>query len=267
MTIHFRPEDISASDVKFELFKVADVDEYAELTLTQGFKDLPVDLSVISDSSVWATVVAEAESCISSKSLKANHRAVTDENGTAVFSDIPVGLYLLRGESFIINHDAYKPQAYLIMLPNRADDGSWEYDVTSIPKFDKSDELVDLKVTKKWVGAVNKRPKEITVILYCDDAEYESVALGAGNNWQYTWSALNAKHNWTISEVSVEGFTTTLENDGYSYIITNKAKSSPPGGNLPQTGIVWWYIPLLAAAGILCCLAGLLIMKKHRKSA
>lgn len=263
LTVHFRPEEISASDVKFELFKVADVDEYAELTLTPSFKDIPIDLSN-PDSSVWASAVAEAESCISANGIKANQSAVSDENGTAVFGDLPAGLYLLRGESFIVNHDVYKPQAYLIMLPNRADDGSWEYDVTSVPKFEKSDELIDLKVTKKWKGGkIDDRPEEITVVLYCDDAEYESVSLNAENDWQYTWPALNAKNNWTISEVSVEGYTTTIENDGYDYIITNKSNT----GGLPQTGIIWWHIPAIAAAGIVLCAAGLLLMKKQGKAA
>lgn len=219
----------------------------------------------VSDSSVWSDIITEAESCISANGVKANHSAVTDKDGIAVFSEIPVGLYLLRGESFIINHDAYKPQSYLIMLPNRSESGSWEYDVSSIPKFSKSDELIDLKVTKKWIGGrYSDRPEEITVILYCNDAEYETVTLNSDNNWQYTWSQLNAKNNWTISEVSVEGYKTTLENDGYSYIITNTA---PPSGDLPQTGLIWWHIPTIAAAGIIFCLAGLLMIKKHSKTA
>lgn len=263
LTVQFRPEDISAADVRFELFKVADVNEYAELTLTKNFENIPVDLSS-PDSSVWASAAEEAETCVSANSLKADYSAVTDKDGNAVFGNVSAGLYLLRGESFIINHDAYKPQSYLIMLPDLADDSSWNYDVTSIPKFDKSDELVDLKVTKKWDGGrITDRPQEITVILYCDDAEYEKVGLNAANNWQHTWPQLNAKHNWTVSETSVEGYTTTIENDGYSYIITNKSTSS----GLPQTGMIWWHIPLIAAAGIGFCFAGLILVKKNGKRA
>lgn len=263
LTVQFRPEDISAADVRFELFKVADVNEYAELTLTKKFENIPVDLSS-PDSGVWASAVEEAETCVSANSLKADYSAVTDKDGNAVFGKVSAGLYLLRGESFIKDHDVYKPQSYLIMLPNRADDGSWDHDVTSIPKFDKSDELVDLKVTKKWVGGrLSSRPTEITVILFCNDAEYESVILNADNNWQHTWPQLNAKNNWTVSETSVEGYTTTIENDGYSYIITNKSTT----GGLPQTGMIWWHIPLIAAVGIGFCFAGLLLMKKNKKSA
>jgi len=263
LTIDFRPEEISASDVKFELFKVADVDEYAEFTLTSSFSGLPVDMTV-SDSSVWSDIVTEAESCIASNSIKANYSAVTNEDGMAVFSDIPVGLYLLRGKSFIANHDVYKPQSYLIMLPNRSG-GSWEYNVTSVPKFTKSDELIDLKVTKKWVGGkASTRPEEITVILYCDDTEYETIALNTEGGWTYTWPQLNAKNSWTVSEVTVEGYKTTLEANGSSFVITNTA---PPSDGLPQTGLISWPIPLLSAIGIIFCLAGVLMIKKHSKSA
>ena len=201
--------------------------------------------------------------------------AVTDENGSAVFSNVSAGLYLLRGESFIINHDVYKPQSYLIMLPNRADNSSWEYEAASIPKFEKSDEIIDLTVSKKWEGgSAADRPKEIIVSLFCDDVQYQTVSLSADNSWQYTWPDLSAKHNWVIAEVKVEGYITTIENDGYNFIIVNKSTAVPPeetpegtDSKLPQTGMVWWYVPLIAAAGIVFCVAGLLTMEKHKYSA
>ncbi len=297
LTIDFCPEDIPAADVKFELFKVADVDEYTNLTLTDSFAGLPLDLTA-PDSSVWASAVEEAESLVSSNGLTADYSTKTNAAGKAVFSDLPVGLYLLRGDAFVQNHDVYRPQSYLIMLPGLDSNGEWEYDVISIPKFSKSDELIDLSVAKKWVGdSAGSRPESITVVLYCDDAEYESVVLSADNSWQYTWSDLNAKNKWTVSEVTVEGYSTTLENDGYSFVIINtmlpppttpttsatttastaptmpttttgKPSPTPPSdGKLPQTGLVWWHIPLLAATGIVLCLAGLLMVRKHSKEA
>jgi len=269
LKVEFCPDGKAADNVKFELFKVADIDKHTNLTLTEEFASLPVDLTA-PDSSVWEDLVDEAESCVASGGLTADYSAVTEEDGIARFTDLSVGLYLLRGNSYVVNHDVYKPQPYLIMLPGLTESGEREYFMFSVPKYSKSDELRDVKVAKRWVGGTAEtRPQEITVILYCDDAEYETVVLSAENNWQYTWSDLNAKNNWTVSEVAVEGYTTTLEGDGYSYEIINTAPEPPhkPEGNLPQTGLVWWHIPVLAAAGIVFCLAGLLIVRKRGKTA
>lgn len=261
LTVDFKPEGISATDVKFELFKIASVDEYSALTLTDKFKNLSVDLSD-PDVTTWESAVTAAESYISTNSVKADYKATTNEDGVAVFSELPVGLYLIRGASFIYNHDVYAPQAYLIMLPDRDSSGKWNYDVTTVPKYEKRDELMDLTVTKKWKGGkVEYRPEEITVILYCSDTDFDTVVLNKENNWKYTWPQLNAKLNWTVSEVSVEGYETTIEPKGYNYVITNTYISQ-----IPQTGMLWWPVPVLALTGVVFCLAGVVLVKKKAES-
>lgn len=262
LTVTFCPEDIPASGVEFRLYKVASVDEYADLELTAGFAGISEDFSE-PDEDVWENAVTEVESYISENGIKPDYTAVSDENGVAVFSGLPVGLYLLKADAFISEeHDAYTPQAYLIMLPERIDD-EWSYDLQSVPKYEKSDEITDITVTKKWDGGkVEDRPETITVTLYCDDVEYETVSFGAAEDWKHTWEQLNAKHSWTISEVSVEGYTTTIEPDGYSFIITNVSEKK----DLPQTGLVWWPVPLLAAAGVGFSLTGIAVIKKSRKT-
>lgn len=262
LTVTFRPDDISASDVEFKLYRIASVDEYTELTLTSKFEGLSADLSS-PDESVWESLAATAESYISENSVNADYTASTDENGVVSFENLPLGLYLLRGETYITDsHDAYAPQSYLIMLPSRDSDGKWVYDVESVPKFTKSDELIDITVKKKWKGGkAEDRPDYITVVLYCDDAEYETVSFSDAENWVYKWDGLSAKYNWTISEVSVEGFTSSIEPNGRSFIITNTSKD-----RIPQTGILWWPVPVLAVLGVGLAFAGTAIIRKNRKT-
>ncbi len=262
LTITFRPEEISASDVEFKAYRVASVNEYADLTLTSAFGGLAVDLSK-PDESVWADAVTKAESYVSENAIKPNYTAVTDESGVAVLSGMPVGLYLIKGDPFISDaHDVYTPQAYLVMFPNRTENGEWEYDAESVPKYTKSDEIIDIEVIKKWSGGkAEERPETITVTLFCDDVEYETVSFGDMKNWKYSWEELNAKHTWTISEVSVEGYTTTIEPDGYNFIITNKSNEI-----LPQTGLMWWPIVLIAFAGVTLVFVGAAIIKKNGKA-
>ncbi len=262
LTVTFRPDDISASDVKFRLYRLASVDEYTELKLTTKFAKLSADLSS-PDESVWEDLVTQAESYISEKSVKADYTVSTDDDGVASFSKLPLGLYLLRGEAYVTDdHTAYTPQSYLIMLPDRDSENKWVYDAETLPKYEKGDELVDLTVRKKWKGdKADKRPDYITVILYCDDAEYETVSFSDAESWKYTWNDLSAKHTWTISEVSVEGYRSSVEQKGYSFIITNTSKDQ-----IPQTGVLWWPVPLLAVVGAGLALTGMVIIRKNRKA-
>ncbi len=261
LTVTFRPDDVSASDVEFRLYRLASTDEYTNLTLTSKFSGLSADLSS-PDASVWESTVTAAESYISDNSVKADYTASTDENGVVCFNELPLGLYLLRGEAFLsASHDIYTPQSYLIMLPDKSTDGNWVYDVKSVPKYEKSEELVDITVIKKWKGgSAEDRPDYITVILYCDDAEYETVSFSDADGWGYTWEDLSAKHSWTVSEVSVEGYTSAVEQEGRSFIITNTAKEK-----LPQTGVQRWPVPVLALIGMGLCIAGAFVIRKNRK--
>ncbi len=262
LTITFRPEDISATDVTFKAYRVASVDEYSDLKLTDKFAGLSADLSK-PDKDVWQDTVTKAESYISDKNVKPDYTVSSNEDGVAVFSGMPVGLYLIKGDAFVTEaHDVYTPQTFLVMLPDR-EGGKWIYDGQAVPKYEKSDEIINITVKKKWKGGkAEDRPETITVTLYCDDAEYETVTFGKNESWKYTWTGLNAKHTWTVSEASVEGYISNIEPDGYNFIITNKSEKK----DLPQTGLVWWPVPVLAAAGVGLSLTGIAIIRKSRKA-
>jgi len=261
LTVEFRPDGVSASDVSFSAYLVADVDSTSRLTLTDDFDGLALDLSE-PDNALWADAVTMVQSHVASEGISPASTAVTDKDGTAVFDGIPVGLYLITGQPFTSEaHDVYTPQAFLVMLPDRTAEGKWVYEVDSVPKYETSDELIDVSVTKRWDGDSERdRPESITVTLYCDDTEYETVTFGKTENWTYQWTALSAKHLWTVSELKVNGYTTSISSEGYSFTITNKAEN-----HLPRTGIVWWPVPLLALAGAGSVAAGAASLLKGRR--
>lgn len=260
LEIKFQPDEVTPSDITFKAYKVASVDAYTNLTLTGDFSEFSLDLSK-PDADLWNSAVPLLESYIAENSIEADYTAKTDAEGVAKFDGMSVGLYFVTGENFVINHDVYIPESYLVMLPERNSEGQWDYSVEAQPKYTKTDELVDVTVRKKWVGAGKDAPESITVTLYCDEAEYETVILSAENKWTYVWEDLNAKNKWTVSETAVEGYNTTLEEDGWVFIITNTSKI------ITQTGQLWWPIPLLVLAGGAFCLCGVMLMRKHRNEA
>ena len=158
-------------------------------------------------------------------------------------------------------------------------------------------EIKEYALYKRWndSGYSSKRPSSITVKIYCDGNLYETVTLSADNSWSYKWK-YEAGHQWKVSEVSTgKNYTAkvTTEGNGYIFIITNtyNPPSTPetpptdtppgdetdPGGDdlpavlgalrdlpavlgarrLPQTGQLWWPLPVLLIIGVFFIIKGI----------
>ena len=145
----------------------------------------------------------------------------------------------------------------------------------------RTPETVEVKVTKKWDDANNqggKRPDTITVRLHADAEDTGSeLLLSEANNWQGTFSGL-AKYKdgqeitYTIVEVSVEGYETSIEGSAIEgFVVTNTyvppivpptpPPMTPPKPQLPRTGeedtamLVGLAIVLMLTSGILVILS------------
>ncbi len=92
-------------------------------------------------------------------------------------------------------------------------------------------EKADVTVTKVWEDNNNQdgiRPEEIEVTLYANGEKVETVKLNESNDWSYTFEKLDVKANgkdieYTVSEVSVDGYTTTI--DGLTITNTHETKT------------------------------------------
>lgn len=125
-------------------------------------------------------------------------------------------------------------------------------------------------VKKTWddKGYESQRPSSIKVQLMRNGTVHDTVTLSANNSWKYTWSGLQAKDNndkeikWTVREVNVSGYVVNIEQHGDTFLLTN----SPVKPSLPQTGVLWWPVPVLAVAGLLFLITGH-IMRGRRRDA
>lgn len=73
---------------------------------------------------------------------------------------------------------------------------------------------------------------------------------------------------WRVVELTPEGYTVSITQEAGTFLVTNTLKQppetppvtppvNPPGQKtLPQTGALWWPVPILAAAGLLLIAAG-----------
>lgn len=124
-------------------------------------------------------------------------------------------------------------------------------------------EPLDITVRKVWSNDdLKERPDSVTVTLYNGDVAYDSVRLGAWNNWSHSWKDLNAYGNWQVIETNIpRGYTPYYSVNNGVVTITNSR-------TLIQTGQLNWPIWVLGGAGLVLILGGAVVLgKKKRKNA
>ena len=276
LTVAFDADGTPAEGTQFSLYRVADMEGFGTFERCGEFAEYSVeDLNGL-DSEGWRNMAGMLAGYAAADGIAADVTATTDAQGNADFGTLSIGLYLLTGESFAANGKIYTPQATLIALPGRDEDENWVYDVTVNVKPDVTDEeTTDVEVMKVWDdGDYESRPGQVRVVLVGDGQIVDSATLDKTNNWRHTWTGLDANTSWQVVERPVpSGYTvSTMREDGL-ITITNRRPEDDDGGDgdgggggdstLPQTGLVWWPVPVLAAAGMAMFAAGWLRRRKH----
>ena len=121
-------------------------------------------------------------------------------------------------------------------------------------------------VVKVWddKGYENHRPKSVQITLLQNGTTYETKTLSEANGWQYTWENLprydkgGKEITWTIRETTVSGYVSSIRQNGFTFVLTNTLNKQ----KLPQTGILWWPVPILVVAGFTFLITGTFSRKK-----
>lgn len=274
LVVSYKDEDTPLVDAEFRVYLVATVDEFGELTVADTFEQYNIDLQGKNDAA-WNALAATLEGYVLRDDITPTDSGKTDKDGTLVFptgeNKLPMGLYLLLGQRHTQDGYRYDAAPSMVMLPSQdAVENEWLYEVTVSPKYDSAalpdvPATVTRKVLKVWDDANNEslRPKEITVQLLRDGEVYDTVTLNADNNWRYAWPELDDSYIWTVAEGACEGYTVRVERSGITFVITNTSVSEEPkppkpdDPSLPQTGQLWWPVPMLLLAGLILLAIGL----------
>ena len=154
--------------------------------------------------------------------------------------------------------------------------GNWKYEFTNLDKYENGQEIkytveeekvegyetkvegyniknsytpekTELKVTKTWDDENDKdkiRPASITVRLYANGKEKESIVLDKSNGWTYAWKSLDKYENgkeirYTVTEDKVKGYESEIDSSNAKDIkIKNTHKPEKPNEKpkKPDTG-------------------------------
>lgn len=121
---------------------------------------------------------------------------------------------------------------------------------------------LDVVVRKVWSSDdMKNRPDSVTVTLYNGDVPYETVRLGAWNNWTHAWKDRSVYGNWQVVESNIpKGYAPSYSVSGNVVTITNTR-------SLIQTGQLNWPVWVLGGAGlVLVSLGGAMLLKKKREN-
>lgn len=263
-----------AADTEFSIYRVADITEEYRFAVTGEFAAYPVDFQTL-ESEEWKELAETLAAYVKRDQLKPLRTGVTDQHGTLMFDDLPVGVYLVIGEQTREEDVIYRCKAFLAFVPLETETGEWDYEPEYIPKFSENPVgLEDRTVMKIWKdeGHEKDRPKEIWVQLLKNGIIQEETVLNEKNNWMHTWKDLSSEDSWQIVEKNVpEDHTVSISEEGTLIRVVNtwtgeQTKQPDQPEKLPQTGQLWWPVPLLAAMGLLCFLIGLIRRRMDHES-
>ena len=261
--------DMPISGLRFDAYLISTVDQYGELTVIDRYGAYAESLDIRGKNDMaWQNMAqALAREILLDPDLKPSRSAVTNSDGVAVFTDIPMGLYLVPGSTIRKNGYVYSTSPFFVMLPEQdLSSNTWNYHVVANAKPGQEPVKADYEVIKVWKDDCHKdqRPKSISISLICDGEVYDTITLPHNGAWSYTWEDLETNHEWTVTEKRENGYKDPeIRQEGNTFIVTNTCNkptnpTEPGKPMLPQTGLLWWPVPVLIAAGLLFVVIGLL---------
>ena len=266
LTLDCRDQDGAVSGACFSLYRIADVLPDRTWSLTDTYAGYPLWLQDL-DSAGLHALACTLSGYIARDGLSPCDFGITGDMGQLYFPsrqpEMTAGLYLVIGEPLTVEDTNLLPDPFFVWLPETDTSGAAFFDVTVFPKFEKravwKEAAADLSVEKIWLDDGAERPEAINIQLFCDGVVYSTVTLGAEHGWRHTWPSLAAGCSWQLVEDGVpEGYAVSVDREGQTFLVTNRAypAGDGTGGVLPQTGRLWWPVPLLTVGGISFLLAG-----------
>lgn len=271
LTISYKEENRVIKDAVFHVYLVARANADGSLTTTKAFEQFDKEIQEKNSTALSSTL----EGYVLRDEIAPTDSQSTDQEGKAYFQNtLQAGLYLILGERQLQDGKYYDASSSIVMLPAQNNDtNSWDYDVTVHAKYEthtvsQEEEKVTRKVLKVWndQGHEQERPNEIQVQLLRDGKVFETISLNADNQWRYTWENLDDSYAWKVVEKDSKGYQVSITQEGITFVVTNTYTQEKPetvvptSGDmkLPQTGQLWWPVPILACAGVTLLIIGLI---------
>ncbi len=259
--LHSVEDGTAIQNAKLEVYKIADYNGQ-DTVLTEDFASTGITLSGFNeDLSDCAELL---DGYISKSEVQPARTGITGSDGYAVFDSLENGVYYVCG---VNNEDiprVINMKSFVAALPT-LNDGILTRDITCKPKCEITN-LTDISVTKVWKDSTDdSRPKSVEILLYDGETLLDTVKLSEENMWTYVWKKMDVSGKYSVKEKVPTGYTASIaETDKNVFVVTN-TKVTPLSTFLPQTGQLWWSVPVLLTVGLLMLLLGWRLKRKDSR--
>ena len=209
------------------------------------------------NAAITDTLLAEKLDAFVSQRSVPSTKITTNSEGTALCSQLPLGLYFVKQSGLAEGFAPCTP--FLVTVPNEKD-GEYVYEINASPKTEVA-RLTSITIKKVWnTDASTESADSVTVQLLRNGNAIKTATLNEKNNWQVTYIDMPESDANSIKEIDVpKGFTATYKQNGYVFTVTNTS-------TLIQTGQLTWPIPVLAVGGMILIAVGITLLRKKRKT-
>ncbi len=243
LTINVTTADNSAqvSQIKVGLCKIASLQE-GKYELTDAFSTSGISVENILNKTN-SNHNAEIYRYVIDNNITYD-TATTNSEGSAVFSNLNQGIYLV----FCENSQSLTFSPYMVSLPAVVN-GNLVYNVTSEPKtINSKDNVKNIYVKILWHDNNNygeKRPQTIIITLLRNGKPYKTAELSEACNWEYTFRDVPADGVYTIRQGNIDHYETYYEGDAENgFTVTNILITESPIMSFVKTGINNGAIPI-----------------------
>ena len=271
----------ATSGQAIRLYRAAELSSDGTYMLCGAFTEYDIHMPAGNSQAQWDALRDTLLSYIAADTFAPDYTTVTDAEGRAMFTDLPVGLYLVDKAEMPVDGSTWQYAAALLAVPGADGNGNWTYDVTSAPKHAEkggdTDTPVTYTVVKLWADETSSsaRPDGVEIIAYKDGVEQGKQTLSSANDWTYQWTA--SEGEWSVLEHEVPaGYTVSVRRSGSTFFITNTGSggSAPvpafdgDEGEFPKTGDEFHltlYAALATASGLALLLLGVTGRKQQHE--
>ena len=260
LTLYYTQDGQAFPDLDIRIYRVAEAHPDGTFDLLEPFSEYPVNIHGITSQKEWQDVSSTLRTYITADQVAPTRVATTNEEGTAIFSDLKTGLYLVCGVLAENETGIYRFNDFMVYLPTPLEEGDFDYDMEAKPKCTQFVPKKAYSVVKLWKDAGNEgsRPKSVTVDILKDGVVYDTVVLSADNNWSYVWSVPEDGSLWSVLEKNVpDDYKVTISENAAGFTITN---TKPTHEDPPKTGdmtTLWHFAVCLCVSGFGLVLMGL----------
>lgn len=278
ITVLFQHENKPVDEASFQIYQAAEWNG-SGYTLLDPFVGYSVEMPDDANSDEWKTLASTLSAYAARDGITPLTSGQTDTAGKVRFDGLSDGLYLVTGSSAELDDLLLFPQPMLVTVPFTGENGTKDYEVVTEPKYDShktTEETVTRRALKIWKddGNEEKRPQEVTVQLLCNGTVYDEQTLNEDNQWSYRWENLDAAKDWQLTEKQVpENYTVEITRQDITFTVTNTNDNSPPSTLsttdkptlLPQTGLLWWPVPVLGGIGAVALFFGIFLLLRNKE--